>query len=141
VAQYLIDSHIFLWAIDAPNKLRLAERALLEDSSVDVAVSVASFWELSIKVAKGMLRVGHGKSAIGSDYFAKQAGIAGFSVLSINPPEAEYVRKLPRIHDDPFDRIIIAQALLNVRTIMTRDGVFADYPGVQTFPEFESPVI
>ena len=58
---YLIDSHIFYWAIDAPENLSAAERGLLEDLSVDVAVSVASFWELSIKLAKGMLRLGRGK--------------------------------------------------------------------------------
>jgi PIN domain nuclease of toxin-antitoxin system len=130
---YLIDSHIFFWAIDAPENLSAAEREILDDSRVDVAVSVASFWELSIKLAKGMLRLGPGKAAIGSDYFGRQAGIAGFSALSIDPPEAEYVRVLPQIHRDPFDRIIIAQAMLSGRTIMTRDAVFARYPGVQVF--------
>lgn len=132
-ANYLIDSHIFFWAIDAPENLSAAERHILEDSSVDVAVSVASFWELSIKLAKGMLRLGPGKSPIGRDYFVRQAGIARFAVLSIDPPEAEYVRVLPRIHGDPFDRVIIAQALLSGRTVITRDAVFARYPGVQAF--------
>ena len=130
---YLIDSPIFFWAIDAPENLTAAERDILDDSSVDIAVSVASFWELSIKLAKGMLRLGPGKSAIGSDYFLRQAGIAGFSALSIDPPEAEYVRVLPQIHGDPFDRVIIAQAMLSGRTIITRDAVFARYPGVQVF--------
>jgi PIN domain nuclease of toxin-antitoxin system len=130
---YLIDSHIFFWAIDAPEHLSTAERDLLEDSSVDITVSAASFWELSIKLAKGMLRLGPGKSAIGSDYFLRQAGIAGFSVLSVASPETEYVRVLPQIHGDPFDRIIIAQAILSGRTIITRDPVFARYPGVQVF--------
>lgn len=96
-------------------------------------MSVASFWELSIKLAKGMLRLGRGKPAVGSDYFARQAAIAGFSVLSIDPQEAEHVRVRPPIHGDPFDRIIIAGALLSGRTIMTRDTVFARYPGVQVF--------
>src|SRR5437016_2276901 len=133
MAQYLIDSHIFFWAIDAPTHLLVAERRLLEDSSVDVTVSVASFWELSIKLTKGILQLRPGKSAIGGDYFARQAGIAGFSILSIDPPEAEYVRVLPTIHSDPFDRLLIAQALLGRRTVITRDAVFARYPGVQVF--------
>ena len=132
-SHYLIDSHIFFWAIDAPEHLRRAERDTLEDSGIDVAVSVASLWELSIKLARGMLRLGPGRSAIATDYFARQAGIAGFSVLSIDPPEAEYVRGLPRVHADPFDRLIIAQALIRGRTIMTRDAVFARYPGVHVF--------
>ena len=106
---------------------------MLEDSGADVAVSVATLWELSIKLAKGALLFRSGKPVAGSDYFARQAGIAGFTLLSIDSPEAEYVRHLPKIHNDPFDRLLIAQALLGARTIMTRDGVFADYPGVQTF--------
>jgi len=133
VAQYLIDSHIFFWAIDAPEHLLAAERTILEDSGVDVAVSVASFWELSIKLAKGALQLRSGKSAIGGDYFARQAGIAGFSILPIDAPEAEYVRVLPKVHGDPFDRLLIAQALLARRTVITRDAVFAHYPGIQIF--------
>ena len=127
----LIDSHIFFWAIDAPKHLSAAERDILDDSRVDVAVSVASCWELSIKLAKGMLRLGPGKAEIGSDYFVRQAGIAGFAVLSIDPPEAEYVRVLPYIHRDPVDRVIIAQAMRSGPTIMTRDAVFGRYPDVQ----------
>lgn len=113
-----------------PEHLRPAERSVLDHADIDIAVSVATFWELSIKLAKGMLRIGPGKAAIGSDYFAKQAHIANFSVLPIHHPEAEYVRRLPRIHDDPFDRLIIAQALLGGRTIITRDKIFAYYPSV-----------
>ena len=66
-----------------------------------------------------------------ADYFAKQAGIAGFAAVPIESPEAEYMRILPRIHGDPFDRLLIAQALLSGRMIITRDTVFARYPGVQ----------
>lgn len=133
MTRYLIDSHIFLWAIDAPEHLLAAERRVIDDSSIDVAVSVASFWELSIKLAKDAIRLRPGKSAIGIDYFAKQAGIAGFFVLPIDSPEAEYVRILPKIHNDPFDRLLVAQALLSSRTVMTRDAVFAQYPGIQIF--------
>lgn len=133
MARCLIDTHIFFWAADSPEHLSVAERELLEDFRTDIAVSVASFWELSIKLAKGTLQLSPGKPAIGSDYFTKQAGIADFQILSIDPPEAEYVRLLPRIHSDPFDRLLIAQALLGSRTVVTRDAVFARYPGVQVF--------
>ena len=133
MAQYLIDSHIFFWAIDAPEHLLAAERDMLDDSSIDVAVSVASFWELSIKLAKGALQLRPRKPTIGSDYFARQALVAGFSILPIDSPEAEYVRLLPRIHSDPFDRLLIAQALLSGRMVITRDEVFASYPGIRVF--------
>jgi PIN domain nuclease of toxin-antitoxin system len=129
----LIDSHIFFWAVDAPERLFRSERSIVESSAEDVAVSVASFWELSIKLAKGTLGLTPGKTAVGADYFSKHATIAGFAVLPIEPPEAEYVRSLPRIHDDPFDRILIAKGLLSNRVIVTRDAIFARYPGVQVF--------
>ena len=133
MAQYLIDSHIFLWAIDAPERLLLAERKQLSDAANDVAVSVASFWELSIKHSKGLLPLGAGKAPVSGDYFARQAGIAGFRTLSIEASEAEYVRRLPGIHGDPFDRLLIAQALLGHRILVTRDAVFSLYPGAQVF--------
>ena len=133
MALYLIDSHIFLWAIDAPRKLRASERNILENTGIDVAVSVASFWELSIKLAKGSLQLRSGKPPISREYFARQAVIASFSILSIDPPEAEYVRSLPNIHSDPFDRLLIAQAVLKGRVMMTRDMVFTKYPGIQVF--------
>lgn len=133
MAGYLIDSHIFFWAIDAPERLLASERTVLENPTEDISVSVATFWELSIKAAKGALLLSPGKPPVGNDYFARQARIAGFAILSIDPPEAEYVRRLPRIHGDPFDRLLIAQALLSGRTIMTRDAIFSRYPGVQVF--------
>ena len=133
MAQYLIDSHIFLWAIDAPERLLAPERNQLSDLANDVAVSVASFWELSIKYSKGLLPLGAGKAPVSADYFARQAGIAGFRTLSIEASETEYMRRLPAIHGDPFDRILIAQALIGGRTIMTRDAIFSHYPGLQVF--------
>ena len=133
MAGYLIDSHIFFWSIDAPERLLAPERMLLADSTNDVAVSVASFWELSLKIAIGALRLSPGKTSVAADYFARHAMTAAFRALSIEAPEAEYVRQLPRIHADPFDRIIIAQALLGARTVITRDAIFARYPGLQVF--------
>jgi len=133
LAQYLIDSHIFLWAIDSPERLLAPERKTLCDTDNDIAVSVATFWELSIKFSKDLLPLGAGKAAIGGDYFARHARIAGFQVLSVEAPEAEYMRRLPRLHGDPFDRLLIAQALLGGRMLITRDAIFARYPGVQLF--------
>jgi PIN domain nuclease of toxin-antitoxin system len=133
VAGYLIDSHIFLWAIDAPEKLLAAEGKLLSDASADIAVSAASLWELSIKVAKGGLHLSPGEAPASDDHFAVHARKANLAILPIQAPEAEYVRLLPPIHRDPFDRLIIAQALLEQRVIVTRDAVFARYPGVRLF--------
>ena len=133
MARYLIDSHIFIWAIDAPERLLAAEREILDDSTQDLSVSIATFWELSIKIAKGSLRPRSSRTVLGDDFFARQARIAGFTVLPIEAPECEHVRRLPPLHGDPFDRLLIAQALIGGRTIITRDAVFARYPGVQVF--------
>ena len=133
MARYLIDSHIFFWAIDAPERLLTTERTLLESPDSDVAVSTASLWELSIKLAKGSLQLRPRRGPLESDYLARQAAIAGFTVVPIESAEAEYVRQMPRIHGDPFDRMLIAQAILSGRVIITRDAVFAHYPGAQIF--------
>ena len=132
MARYLIDSHIFFWAIDAPERLLRPERAIIESPTEDVAVSVASFWELSIKLALGRLALRPGKAAA-PNHFAKHAAIAGFAVLPVEALEAEHVRSLPRIHGDPFDRLLLAQGLLSKRVIITRDDIFARYSGVQIF--------
>ena len=131
MARYLIDSHIFLWSIDAPERLLAPEQALLSDQTADVAVSVVSFWELSIKFAKGQLPLAMGTQRPSDDHFRRHAAIAGFSILPIEAPETEYVRRLPYLHRDPFDRLLIAQAMIGGRIIVTRDKIFADYPGVQ----------
>jgi PIN domain nuclease of toxin-antitoxin system len=133
VARYLIDSHIFLWAIESPETLAQTEKSILIDMSRDVAVSVASIWELSIKIAKGQLAIPARPQSVSPDHFERAAERLGVPILPIAAPEAEYVRQLPLIHRDPFDRIIIAQAVLSGRTIITRDSVFSRYPGVQIF--------
>jgi PIN domain nuclease of toxin-antitoxin system len=69
LAHYLIDSHIFLWAIDAPEYLLTPERRELSNADNDIAVSVVTFWELSIKFSKNLLPLSTGKGAVGSDYF------------------------------------------------------------------------
>jgi PIN domain nuclease of toxin-antitoxin system len=133
VARYLIDSHILLWLIENPQNLSIQERAVLTDPREDVVVSVASIWELSIKVSLGRLAIPSRRKAIPADHFARAAGLNGISIIPIEAGEAEYVRRLPHIHRDPFDRLLIAQSLLGARAIITRDAVFSRYPGVQVF--------
>ena len=109
------------------------ELAVISDPRVELVVSAASIWELSIKATIGRLEIPGSRKPIPPDHFARSAEKMGIPVLAIEAPEAEYVRQLPRIHGDPFDRMLIAQALLSARTIITRDVVFTRYPGVQVF--------
>jgi PIN domain nuclease of toxin-antitoxin system len=133
VARYLIDSHIFLWAIESPEHLSASEHSTLTDTAVDIVVSAASIWELSIKASLGRLAIPGGGKTIPDDHFTKAANLHGIPILPIGPNEAEHVRRLPQVHRDPFDRILIAQALLGDRTVITRDNIFARYPGLQVF--------
>jgi PIN domain nuclease of toxin-antitoxin system len=133
VAGYLIDSHIFLWAVESPKRLSAVEQSFLTDPRNDVAVSVASLWELSIKISIGRLAISRQVKSIPPDHFSRSASQVGIRILPIDVPEAEYVRQLPWIHRDPFDRLIIAQALIGGRVIVTRDSIFARYPAVQIF--------
>jgi len=133
VAGYLVDSHIFLWASESPVKLLKAERDVLTDRRFDVAVSVASIWELSIKAVTGRLAIPGRKQPIPAGHFSRSAASMGFAVLPIEAAEAEYASQLPRIHGDPFDRLLIAQGLLGDRILVTRDAVFSRYPGAQVF--------
>jgi PIN domain nuclease of toxin-antitoxin system len=133
VAGYLIDSHIFLWAVESPKRLSAVEQSVLTDPRHDIAVSVASLWELSIKISIGRLATSRQVKSIPLDHFSRSASQVGLRILPIEVPEAEYVRQLPWIHKDPFDRVIIAQALISGRVIVTRDGIFARYPGVRVF--------
>ena len=129
----MIDSHIFLWAVEDPKRLSAAEQSFLSDPHLDVAVSVASLWELSIKASIGRLVISKQAKSIPPDHFSRSAAQVGVRILPIEAPEAEYVRQLPWIHKDPFDRLIIAQALIGGRVIVTHDDIFARYPGVQIF--------
>ena len=133
MAGYLIDSHIFLWSVESPNRLSTVEQSFLTDPRHDIAVSVASLWELSIKISIGRLAISRQAKSIPSDHFSRSASQAGVRILPVETAEAEYVRQLPWIHKDPFDRLIIAQALLGGRMMITRDAIFARYPGVRVF--------
>lgn len=133
MAGYLIDSHIFLWAAESPEKLWAQEKSLLSNPWEDIAVSAASVWELSIKWSLGRLEITTPRAVMTFSHFADSAKAMNIPILPIEAPEAELVRTLPHIHRDPFDRLLIAQALLGARVVVTRDAVFSRYPGVRVF--------
>ena len=133
MARYLIDTQIFFWAVEGSARLSPAEAAVLTDPHIDIVVSVVSIWELSIKWALGRFEIAGGQRAIPANHFARSAATMGVPILPVEPPEAEYVRQMPLIHRDPFDRLLIAQALLSGRIMISRDAIFARYPGVQLF--------
>ncbi len=118
----LLDSHTFLWfSGDAP-ELSAHAKSLILDASVEIAVSMASFWEISIKSSLGKLRLDEGFEAL-LDVAQKN----GFDIMHINVGHTTLVNKLPFHHRDPFDRMIIAQAINENMNIIGVDKDFDAY--------------
>ncbi len=94
------------------------------DSSNQVVVSVASSWKISIKYSLGKLT----PPKPPDQYLAEQISIAGFELLLVDEPEVCQLHRLPAVHRDPFDRLLIAQANCYGMTLATDDSVFSRYP-------------
>ena len=119
----LIDSDAFLWWGENSPALGSAARSAIADPVNEALISVAALWELTIKASSGKL-------TLPAD-LETMAATLGFSVLSINFMHLRRLGLLPRVHRDPFDRMMVAQALSEGIPIITGDRAFAAY-GVQT---------
>jgi PIN domain nuclease of toxin-antitoxin system len=116
----LLDSHAFLWWLAEDPKLQTGARQAVADPSSVVHVSAASVWELSIKASLGKLDLD------GAD-LVEEIAANDFVELPILARHALAAATLPRHHDDPFDRMLIAQAQVEGLTIVTRDSAFRFY--------------
>jgi PIN domain nuclease of toxin-antitoxin system len=122
--RYLIDTHAFIWFIT--NDGRLGERAYEEISNIEneVVLSIASLWEMAIKTSLGRLDLGKPfRALIPRELVANEIGL-----LSISPKHLSVVAELPLHHRDPFDRLIIAQAMIEGIPVVSHDGDFPQYP-------------
>ncbi len=114
----LLDTHVLLWSLSNPKRLKPATLALINES--DIYASAASIWEISIKAALGKLEAD-------SDLIVQGIDPAGFSLLSINAEHAARVNHLAAHHRDPFDRLLVAQAELEAMTLLTNDSALTAY--------------
>jgi PIN domain nuclease of toxin-antitoxin system len=115
----LLDTHALLWSLASPDTLAPPARAQIEDPANLVMVSAATAWEIAIKQALGRLSA--------PDDLRLQLTSAGFEELVITVDDAVAAGALPPHHSDPFDRMLIAQALLHDLVVVTRDPAFATY--------------
>jgi PIN domain nuclease of toxin-antitoxin system len=121
----LLDTRLFLWAVLGSPKLKRAGRKTIEEASA-VFVSAASIWEIAIKSALGKLDV---DPAV----LASEIEAAGFIELPVSARHAARAAELPRLHGDPFDRLLIAQALSEPLILLTSDTTLTRYgPAVQS---------
>lgn len=120
----LIDTHIALWGVSNDPKLSIRARSLIADAD-SVTVSVVSIWEVSIK--HGRRRHGVPGLEISGAQALAEFRNADFEILDITPEHAVAVDRLPPLHSDPFDRLLVAQALSEPLILLTHDRAVAAY--------------
>ncbi|MGL4497201.1 MAG: type II toxin-antitoxin system VapC family toxin [Beijerinckiaceae bacterium] len=120
----LLDTHIALWSVINPKRLDAGTRSLLATDAESVFVSAVSIWEIAIKRS---LPKRAGRPVISAEEAARAFREAGYSSLAITPGHAAAVESLPMIHADPFDRMLVAQALSEPLRLVTADKIVAKY--------------
>jgi PIN domain nuclease of toxin-antitoxin system len=118
----LIDTHAVIWFITEDSKLPLKTKRIIEDSKNNCFVSVASYWEIAIKYSLDRLDLGSDLENI-----FRIIEKTGFELLPITTNQILINSTLPHHHNDPFDRIIIAQAIYENLKIVSKDGQFENY--------------
>jgi PIN domain nuclease of toxin-antitoxin system len=120
----LLDTHLLLWAAGQPARLPAKARGMLIDERNQLVFSAASLWEIAIK------------RGLGRDDFQMDPRVLrrslidnGYEELAITGKHAVAVDGLPSIHKDPFDRLLVAQSMVEGITLLTTDVMVAQYPG------------
>ena len=120
----LLDSHVVLWAIDQPALLSKKVRTALLNESNELFVSVGSMWEISLKVQSGKLKLPSHPDYL--ELHLRRLGVQGYLAIALF--HVYQVAKLPLIHKDPFDRLLVSQAIVEGMTLVTKDRVISEYP-------------
>jgi PIN domain nuclease of toxin-antitoxin system len=120
----LLDTHAFLWWIADDDRLSTTARDAIEDGGNEVLFSVVSAWEIATKAVLGRLTI---EGAIG-ELLPQQIEANAFQVLPIHLRHALRLADLPEVHRDPFDRMLVAQALEEDLAVITSDRQVAAYP-------------
>ncbi|WP_028298938.1 type II toxin-antitoxin system VapC family toxin [Olivibacter sitiensis] len=119
---YLLDTHAFLWFINGDKQLSGKARALIENPIHDRYISTATFWEMAIKLNLGKLQLD-----ISFRELYLEIEKNGFNLLPITIAHTESLISLELYHRDPFDRMLISQAMVDKLTIITADSNFEKY--------------
>ena len=120
---FLLDTHIFLWFVAGDAKLSQTARELIEDPANQPLLSVASLWETAIKISLGKLNLGQPFET----FIPQQMALNGIDLLAIELDHTTIVSKLPFHHRDPFDRLLVAQAMTEGIPLVSADEAFDAY--------------
>lgn len=118
----LLDTHIALWAITDSQKLTPSAKALILNTKNTVWVSVASLWEIAIKHA-----LARGNMPVSAQEALRYFQLSGYQLLTVQAEHTIMVEQLPHHHQDPFDRLLVAQALAEPMRLLTHDALVAKY--------------
>ena len=120
----LLDTHLLLWASGKPKRLPAAARKLINDPRNELLFSAASLWEITIKRSLG-------REDFRVDPRLLRRGLLdnGYVELAITGEHTIAVDSLPALHKDPFDRLLVAQSMVESVTLLTSDPLLAQYPG------------
>ncbi len=127
MSSILLDTHAFIWLSEDDPNLQISTREMIETTD-DVFVSIASFWEISIKLTIS-------KISLQTDFndIEVRFNSTRFKLLPISIKDTIQLRQLPLYHKDPFDRILIAQAMNRAIPLVSRDSEFDPYPVQQVW--------
>jgi PIN domain nuclease of toxin-antitoxin system len=118
----LLDTHVALWAITGSPKLPKRAREMIESPKSTVWISAVTVWEIAIKHS-----LGRGDMPVSSQDALRYFRDSGYRFLPIDPEHAAAIEDLPAHHADPFDRILVAQALMEPMRLITHDPIVARY--------------
>ncbi len=119
---YILDTNVLIFYLYNPEQLSKAAVDIVHNEDNKIYVSIVSLWEIAIKTSIGKLEIKNSIEEI--------AGIClkyKIELLAINPQHLDWIANLPQIHGDPFDRLIISQALAENLTIVTKDSIIPKY--------------
>lgn len=125
MSTYLLDSHVWLWANNSPSRLSPLAKELINDPKTSLHLSLASVWELGIKVSIGKLIIANEEDV--DAYVARINTLLGATLVPITTRDVQALTTLPWHHKDPFDRMLIAQARTLNLPIISADPHFQLY--------------
>jgi PIN domain nuclease of toxin-antitoxin system len=119
----LLDTHILIWAVDQPTNLSTAAATTLQDPANERFLSAGALWEIAIKVGLGKLTL----SQPYRQWIEKAIADLRLAVLPITIDHAEVLTGLPHHHRDPFDRLLVAQSLVEIMPLVSADSQLDSY--------------
>ena len=122
--RFLLDTHLLIWAVSEPARLPVKARMLMKDNANQLFFSAASMWEIAIKASYKRPDFVVDVPELHSELLRN-----GYNELAVHTSHTFAVVHLPHLHKDPFDRLLLAQAMREDLTLVTADELLATYPG------------